>query len=117
MPCGCKAHDAGLAATPIDGADALYACVCDCFCNYLEGAMVRGKNDRLPHALDGLTRVQRVVLHELQKAQQERPGRGVSSVMLYGRVVESIDVSEAEFQVIVQSLQSNHAPLCQLSDN
>ena len=79
--------------------------------------MTRGKHDRLPHALDGLTRVQRVVLHELNKAQQERPGRGVSSVMLYGRVVEIIDLSEAEFQAILQSLQSNHASPCRLSGN
>ena len=45
-----------------------------------------------------LTRLERVILWQLDIAQRERPGRDVPTAMLYGRVVEHVDVSVEEFQ-------------------
>lgn len=58
--------------------------------------------DDLPDVRDGLSRKERVVLTCLAQAQQELNGRNVPTVMLYGRVVEHISISEAEFQSILQ---------------
>jgi hypothetical protein len=60
--------------------------------------------DTLPDARDGLTRLERVILLELEKAQRERPGRDVPTAMLYGRVVEQISVSPAAFQRVLARL-------------
>jgi len=60
--------------------------------------------DFLPDVRDGLTRAQRVVLYEIHKAQQETGRDFIPTVMLYGRVVEHINISEAELQAILQSL-------------
>lgn len=60
--------------------------------------------DALPDARDGLTRLERVVLYVLDELQRERRGRGVSSPMLYGRVVEYMDVGEAELQRCLERL-------------
>ena len=51
----------------------------------------------LPDARDGLTRLQRIILWQLHEAEKERPGN-VKTALLYGRVVEHIDVSVEEFQ-------------------
>lgn len=58
----------------------------------------RSPEDALPDARDGLTRLERVILYELHEAQREFEGRGVPSALLYGRVVEHINVSVPEFQ-------------------
>lgn len=58
--------------------------------------------DYLPDVRDGLTRKERIVLVCLQKAQQELGGRNVPTAMLYGRVVEQVDISVAELQSILQ---------------
>lgn len=58
--------------------------------------------DYLPDARDGLTQRERVVLYCLHQAQQERGGRNVPTVMLYGRVIEKIDMSVEELQRILQ---------------
>jgi hypothetical protein len=42
-----------------------------------------------------------VTLHRLQ---QERPGRSVPTAMLYGHVVEHINLSQNEFQAILTRL-------------
>ncbi len=60
--------------------------------------------DRIPDVRDGLTRVERVVLWQLHEAQRERPGRGVPTAMLYGRVVEHVDLSVDELQRVLQRL-------------
>ncbi len=54
--------------------------------------------DRLPDVRDGLTRLERVILWQLDLTQKERRGREVSTAMLYGRVVEHVNVSVGEFQ-------------------
>jgi hypothetical protein len=64
----------------------------------------RDELDRIPDARDGLTRLERVVLHQLFLAQRERGDRAVPTVMLYGRVVEHVNVSVDEFQAVLQRL-------------
>lgn len=56
----------------------------------------------LPDVRDGLTRRERVVLYCLHEAQKELGGRNVPTVMLYGRVVEHVDMSVDELQSILQ---------------
>jgi hypothetical protein len=62
------------------------------------------QEDLIPDVRDGLTRVERVVLVCLAECERERPGRMVSTAMLYGRVVEHVSVSVPEFQAILQRL-------------
>lgn len=57
--------------------------------------------DQLPDVRDGLTRKERAVLYCLQQTQQELGGRNVPTIMLYGRVVELVDISQEEFQIIL----------------
>jgi hypothetical protein len=66
--------------------------------------MNAGERDRIPDVRDGLTRVERVVLRELHLAQREFGERGVPSALLYGRVVEHLSISVAEFQTVLQRL-------------
>jgi hypothetical protein len=54
--------------------------------------------DRIPDVRDGLTRVERVILWQLAEAQKERGDRHVSTALLYGRVVEHVDISVDELQ-------------------
>jgi hypothetical protein len=54
--------------------------------------------DLLPDVRDGLTRLERAILVELARAEQELNGRNVPTAMLYGRVVEHINVGVPEFQ-------------------
>ena len=58
----------------------------------------------LPDVRDGLTRKQRVVLYVLDQARKELGREFVPTVMLYGRVVEHINMSEAELYDILASL-------------
>jgi hypothetical protein len=61
-------------------------------------------DDRLPDVRDGLTRLERIILTVLAETERERNGANVPTAMLYGRVVERIDVSEAEFVATLQRL-------------
>lgn len=61
-------------------------------------------NDRIPDVRDGLTRLERVVLHVLREAQEEFGGRNVPTATLYGRVLEYIDISQEELQTCLQRL-------------
>ena len=58
----------------------------------------------LPDARDGLTRLERVILWQLREAQKELGRESVPTALLYGRVVEHVDVSVAEFQRVLQKL-------------
>ena len=63
----------------------------------------------LPDGRDGLTRKERIVLHCLNQLQKERGGRNVPTAMLYGRVVEYVNMSENELQLVLQRLSNcNH---------
>jgi len=67
--------------------------------------------DNLPDVRDGLTRKERIVLFCLDQLQKERDGRNAPSAMLYGRVVEYVNMSEQELQQILQRLSNcNHRP-------
>lgn len=60
--------------------------------------------DQIPDVRDGLTRAERVVLHVLHETQKERGGRNVPTAMLWGRVVEHIDMSPAELTAMLARL-------------
>lgn len=66
-------------------------------------------SDELPDARDGLTRKERVVLWVLSTTQAERGDRNVPLPLLYGRVVEHVDMSIAELQQIVARLGARRA--------
>lgn len=57
-----------------------------------------------PDVRDGLTRTERIILYVLRQTERELGGRNVPTVMLYGRVVEYVNISEAEFQVHLKRL-------------
>jgi hypothetical protein len=58
-------------------------------------------DDLIPDVRDGLTRSERVVLWMLHEAQKEFPGRNVPTALLYGRVVEHVNLSVPQFQNIL----------------
>ncbi|MDX1692234.1 MAG: hypothetical protein R3208_00640 [Ketobacteraceae bacterium] len=60
--------------------------------------------DIIPDARDGLTRKERIILTVLHRTQKERGDRNVPTLMLYGRVAEHIDISQEEFQRLLQKL-------------
>jgi len=60
--------------------------------------------NNIPDVRDGLTRIERIVLYCIHEIQQERGGRNVPTAMLYGRVVEHVNISEDELQRILQRL-------------
>lgn len=64
----------------------------------------RPEIDALPDVRDGLTRVERVILVELHKARAEFGERRVPVPLLYGRVVESVNISMHEFQRVLARL-------------
>ena len=62
--------------------------------------------DNLPNVRDGLTREERIVLYCIDQIQKELGGRNAPTVMLYGRVLEYVNMSEQELQMILQRLVS-----------
>ena len=66
--------------------------------------MTRGRYDRIADVRDGLTRIERVVLYQLHQARREFGDRMVPTALLYGRVVEHVSISVAEFQKVLQRL-------------
>jgi hypothetical protein len=61
-------------------------------------------HDYLPDVKDGLTQRERIVLQCLYDLQQERGGKNVPTGMLYGTVVEHVDMSVEEMQGILVRL-------------
>jgi hypothetical protein len=71
----------------------------------------RNPRDYLPDVRDGLTHQERIVLQCLYDLQQERGGRNVPTGMLYGTVVEHVDMSVEEMQnMLVQLIGQKHLP-------
>jgi hypothetical protein len=64
----------------------------------------RDSRDYLPDVGDGLTHRERVVLWCLKALQEERGGRHVPTGMLYGSVVEYINMHVEEMQSILVRL-------------
>lgn len=60
--------------------------------------------DYVPDVRDGLTHRERIVLTCLYDLQQERGGRDIPTGMLYGSVVEYVDMSVEEMQSILGRL-------------
>jgi hypothetical protein len=58
----------------------------------------------IPDARDGLTPLERAILVQLSRLEAERGGGPVSTAMLYGRVLELVDVSVDEFQLVLARL-------------
>ena len=67
--------------------------------------------DDIPDARDGLTRKERIVQWVLGRAEGERKGRGVRAAMIYGRVLEHVDMSIEELMHIIERLSTRPAPL------
>lgn len=66
--------------------------------------MRSASDDDLPDARDGLNRKERVVLWMIATLQAERADRNVPLPLLYGRVLEHVDLGIAELQEIVARL-------------
>jgi len=64
----------------------------------------RNPRDYLPNVKDGLTHRERIVLQCLADLQKERGGRNVPTGMLYGTVVEHVDMTVKEMQSILVRL-------------
>jgi hypothetical protein len=62
---------------------------------------IRDPRDYLPDIRDGLTHRECIVLQCLYDLQQERGGRNVPASMLYGSVVEHVDMTVEEMQRIL----------------
>lgn len=60
--------------------------------------------DRLPDVRDGLSRLERVILWQIAEVREELGREMVPTAMLYGRVVEHVDVSVEEFQSVLVRL-------------
>lgn len=72
--------------------------------------MTRSWRDALPDVRDGLTRVERIVLTTLHELQAQHPEHNVPTTLLYGRVVEKIDLSVDELQAILARLSGRGLP-------
>jgi len=55
----------------------------------------------LPDVRDGLNKKERAILYCLHESQKEMGGKNVPTIMLYGRVLELVDISKEEFQAIL----------------
>ena len=64
----------------------------------------RDPRDYHPDVKDGLISRERIVLQCLYDLQQERGGRNVPTGMLYGTVVEHVDMSVEDMQSILVRL-------------
>ena len=60
--------------------------------------------DRIPDVRDGLTRVERIVIWQLGLLEKELRGRMVPTAMLYGRVVEHVNISPEELSRLLARL-------------
>ena len=70
--------------------------------------MTKEKNyNGVPDVRDGLTNKERIILDCLNKIQLEKGEHNVPTSMLYGRVLEYIDISVVEMQSIMQRLSGN----------
>ncbi len=58
----------------------------------------------LPDVRDGLNTKQRAILYCLSEAQKEFSGRMVPTITLYGRVLEYVDISKEEFQMLLSQM-------------
>ena len=60
--------------------------------------------EAIPDVRDGLTWTERTILYVLHETQKELGGRNVPTVMLYGRVLEYVNISEQELHLYLDRL-------------
>lgn len=60
--------------------------------------------EAIPDVRDGLTRTERLILFLIHETQKELGGRNVPTAMLYGRVLEYVNLSEAELHLYLDRL-------------
>ena len=60
--------------------------------------------ETIPDVRDGLTRTERIIVYVLHETQRQLNGRNVPTVMLYGRVLEYVNISEQELHVYLDRL-------------
>lgn len=65
--------------------------------------------NNFPDVRDGLSRKERIVLYCIDQIQKERSGRNAPTAMLYGRVLEYVDMSEHELQFILKRLSNSNS--------
>ena len=70
--------------------------------------MTQSDYSDIPDVRDGLTRKERIILYCINTIQNECGGRNVPTAMLYGRVLEYLDISVDELQMILQKLLDGH---------
>lgn len=63
-----------------------------------------GIDEVIPDARDGLTKTERTILYVLRETQKELHGRYVPTAMLYGRVVEYVNISEEALHLYLDRL-------------
>ena len=61
-------------------------------------AMTQERYPNIPDVRDGLTEVERTILLVLHEARKEYGDRMIPTALIYGRVVELLDMSWEEFQ-------------------
>ena len=66
--------------------------------------------DDVPDARDGLTRLERIILWQLGALQQETGRTSIPTAMLYGRVIQHVDISVQELQRVLQKLVLSNRP-------
>ena len=70
---------------------------------------MKGNSDGVD-ARDGLTRVERIILWQLREAQKELGRDSIPTALLYGRVLEHVDLSQDEFTATLQRLIGTLGP-------
>jgi hypothetical protein len=60
--------------------------------------MTEPRYPNIPDVRDGLTEVERTILFVLHEARKEYGDRMIPAALIYGRVVERLDMSWEEFQ-------------------
>lgn len=70
----------------------------------VEAPGVEASGVEAPDVRDGLTRAERIILTCMREAEAEIPGRNVPTAMLYGRVVEHLDIGQDDFMSILARL-------------
>jgi len=60
--------------------------------------------DVLPDVRDGLSKVERAVLYVMHEARAEFGDRHIPTALIYGRVLEHVDISPDELQQVLARL-------------
>ena len=63
----------------------------------------KGPHDDIPDVRDGLTRVERLVLYVMHQAKAEFGERYIPTALLYGRVVEYVDIDSGHWPMVRSS--------------